>query len=243
MKQIMKKKKVWMIGAAVLVVILFLTVVISGKIKKVDIVGNTYYTDKEIKEKLMDSAVTRNMYGLYAKYGAGVNPGIPFIEKVSVEISGSHAVTILVSEKPIIGCIKYMSQYLYFDKEGVVVESSPEYQKGIPVIEGVKFTKMTLHEPLQVADAGIFEEIMSVSQSLEKYEIATDKVVFDMDRKVTLYVGDIRVKLGHRKTYDIQIAEISNAIKEAQKKKLKGDFDMENYVEGQGQILFKQTEE
>ena len=121
------------------------------------------------------------------------------------------------------------------------MESNTEQLEGIPVIEGVNFTKMNLHEKLEVkeSDEDIFERIVGVSQLLSKYEIDTDKVVFDSKKRVTLYVGDIRVSLGKRDMYDEQIAELSKLLPKAIKKKLKGELDMENFQEGQERSIFK----
>ena len=243
-KIITNKKGLWKIVMLTILCLLLFGVILLGSIKKVEVVGCSYYSEKEIEEKVMNSALTRNCYGLYFVYATGHGESIPFVEKISVDITGVRAVRIVVSEKTIVGCIKYMGEYLYFDKDGVVVESSGEKQEGIPLIEGVNFTKMNLREKLEVAekDEDIFERIMGVSQLLSKYEISTDKVLFDSDRKVILYADHIRIKLGKRDMYDDQIAELSKLLPKAKKKKLKGVLDMENFEQGQQNIIFKKDE-
>ena len=161
------------------------------------------------------------------------------MEKVDVQLKGLGSVQIQIWEKTIIGCIKYMGEYLYFDRDGVVVESTVKQQEGIPLVEGVTFRRMNLYEKMEVENDEIFERIMGVSQLLSKYQIATDKVVFDQSSKVTLYVEDIRILLGKRDSYDEQIAELSKLLPKARKKKLKGTLDMESFWEGQEQIIFK----
>ena len=49
---------------------------------------------------------------------------IPFIDTIEVNVISRNKVSIKVYEKDIIGYIKHLGYYLYFDKEGIVVESS-----------------------------------------------------------------------------------------------------------------------
>lgn len=241
MKHLKNKKKIWIVVILLLFFLTFLGIFFGAKIKDVHVVGCEYYTEEQIKNKVIDSGLAENTFGLYFMYAFEQGVDIPFVEKISIEVTGMHSVDIIICEKAMIGCIHYMSEYIYFDKDGVVVESNTEQLEGIPVIEGVNFTKMNLHEKIEVKeeDEDIFERIMGVSQLLSKYEIDTDKVVFDTKKRVTLYVGDIRVSLGKRDMYDEQIAELSKLLPKAIKKKLKGQLDMENFEEGQDRSIFK----
>ena len=241
MKYLQNKKKICILVILLIFFLTFLGIFFGAKIKNVHVVGCEYYTEEQIENKVLHSGVTENTFGLYFTYAFNRGVEIPFVEKISVEVTGVHSVDIIISEKAMIGCIHYMSEYIYFDKDGVVVESNTEQLEGIPVIEGVNFTKMNLHEKLEVkeSDEDIFERIVGVSQLLSKYEIDTDKVVFDSKKRVTLYVGDIRVSLGKRDMYDEQIAELSKLLPKAIKKKLKGELDMENFQEGQERSIFK----
>lgn len=241
MKHLKNKKRVWILVILFIFFLVFLGVFFGAKIKRVHVVGCEYYTEEQIEKKIINTGLTTNTFGLYFMYAFDRGVEIPFVEKISVEVTGMNSVDIIVSEKTMIGCIHYMSEYIYFDKDGVVVESNTEKLEGIPVIEGVNFTKMNLHEKLEVKkeDDDIFERIMGVSQLLSKYQIETDKVSFDSKKRVTLYVGDIRVSLGKRDMYDEQIAELSKLLPKAIKKKLKGELDMENFQEGQERSIFK----
>ena len=137
-----------------------------------------------------------------------------------------------------------MGEYIYFDQDGVVVESTTKKQKAIPLIEGINFKKMNLNEQLEVEkeEKDIFERITGISQLISKYDIESDKIVFDNKKKVMLYTGKIRVNLGKRNDYEEQIAELSKLLPKAKKKKLKGVLDMEYFEEGQDQIIFKVDE-
>ena len=242
MKQ--NKKKIWMAVMLAVILLLMIGFLLGARIKEVHIVGCKYYTEEELQEKLMHNAITKNTYGLYFTYALDKGEQLPFIESIEVKVNKIGSVDIHVVEKPIVGCMQYMSEYIYFDKDGVVVESDEELLEGVPLIEGIHFTKMTRNKPLGVKeeDQAIFEQIKNVSQLLIKYEIDTDRVKFDNKRKITLYVGKVRVKLGKRTSYDDQIAELSKLLPKAKKKKLKGELDMEYFEKGQEQIVFKKDE-
>ena len=228
------------IGMGILIIfVLFVGIAVGGRIKNVAIIGCEFYTDEEIKEKVMSNPVTKNSLGLYLAYTFNQLPKIPFVGGIDINIVERDTVEIIVYEKTMIGCLKYMGEYLYFDKEGVVVESSVEKKDNVPVIVGVTFSRMNLYEKLQVENDEIFEKIMGISQLLSKYKVETDKILFDTQENVTLYAGKISVKLGKRERYDDQIAELSKLLPKAKKKNLKGMLNMENFEEGQEKIIFE----
>ena len=46
---------------------------------------------------------------------------------------------IIIYEKSIVGYVSYMSSYMYFDKDGIVVESSSSQLDGVPWVTGLDF--------------------------------------------------------------------------------------------------------
>lgn len=241
----LKKKKLREFVLILIILGIFLgfaIIVFFAKIDNVTVVGCEFYTEEEIKEKVMKNIVTQNSIGLYLTYQLQKDTDIPFVEKIDVNIISWDSVEILIYEKAMVACIKYMGEYLYFDRDGVIVESATEPIENVPLIEGVTFQKMNLHEKLEVKEEGIFEKILGISQLLSKYKLDLDKVAFEYDKSVTLYTGKIRVKLGKKERYDEQIAELSKLLPEAQKKKLKGVLNMENFEEGQNQVILQVDE-
>lgn len=236
-----KKKKIFLSSILILILLLFIGVVFLGKIKYVKVTGCEYYSQEEIQKEIMNNGITQNSFGLYYTYALNKGKSLPFVDEISVELKGINRVLIHVQEKSAVGCIKYMGEYIYFDKEGTVVESTIKKQAKIPIIEGINFQKMNLNEKLEIAkeEEDIFERISGIYQLLTKYDIETDKIAFDRRKKVTLYTGNIRVNLGKRSDYEEQMAELSKLLPKAKKKKLKGILDMEHFKEGQDQIIFK----
>ena len=235
-------KKFVLISITISILLGFVIIFFVGKIKNISIIGCEFYTEEEIKEKVINNIITQNSLGLFLTYQLKKETEIPFVEKIDVNMISWDSVEIIVYEKAMVACIKYMGEYLYFDKDGVIVESTTEPIENIPLIEGVTFQKMNLHEKLEVKEEGIFEKILGISQLLSKYELDLDKVAFEYDKSVTLYTGNIRVKLGKKERYDEQIAELSKLLPIAQRRKLKGVLNMENFKEGQDRTILQVEE-
>lgn len=208
------------------------------RVRKVEIVGNEYYTEEQLHNMFITGIRDENTILLYLKM-KGIRKGsIPFIEEIEVDYVDRHTVRIGVYEKVVTGCIKYMSHYVYFDKDGIVVETSPEPREGVPYITGLQMKSFTLYKTMDIEDQGLFDQILNLSQLIQKYKIKVDKIQFGVQKDVTLYSGEIEIPLGKRTMYDEQIAELSNLLPQAEG--LSGVLDMKDYTPGQGRIILQE---
>ena len=197
-------------------------------ITSVTVTGNSHYTEDEIKEMVFTGPYSYNSLVLSAIYRDRSIEDIPFIEKMDVDIVGADRVRINVYEKAVAGYVEYLGHYMYFDKDGIVVESSNRIMEGIPFVTGLSYDHVVLHEPLPVKDPKVFLTILNVTQLLEKYNISTDRIAFDSDMKITLYFGNARVSLGTDDFIDEKINEMQLLL--PQLKGYSGVLHMENYV-------------
>ncbi len=122
----------------------------SFNLETVEVVGAKEYTSEQIKAQVITSSWEQNALYLYLKYEFFSAPRLPFVEKLNVEMNGNHGITIYVYEKMVAGCVEFMGEYLYFDKDGIVVESSSKKLDHIPEIKGLKFSEIILNEKLKV---------------------------------------------------------------------------------------------
>ena len=121
---------------------------------------------------------------------------------------------VVVFEKSVVGCVSYMSSYMYFDKDGIIVESSSEQLPGVPVITGLEFGHIVLHQPLPVADQDIFGEILNLTQVLNVSGIQVDRINYSSYKEAELVMGDIMVELGNSDSLDGKIAELHDIMPE-----------------------------
>lgn len=221
---------------ALLITVLIMAVIIAAiiylwynySITNVSVTGNEHYTDDEIKDMVFTGPYSYNSIVLSLMYRDKSIKDIPFIEKMDVEIVNANSVRINVYEKAVAGYVEYLGHYMYFDKDGIVVESSNRIMEGIPFVTGLSYDHLVLHEPLPVKRSSVFLTILNVTQLLGKYDIKTDRIAFDPDENITLYFGNARVSLGTDDYIDEKINEMHLLL--PQLRGYSGTLHMENYV-------------
>ena len=159
--------------------------------------GNIHYSDEEIKDIVMEGVLGNNSLYLSMKYKNKGIEGIPFVDVMDVSILAPDTVRITVYEKALTGYVKYLGSYMYFDKDGYVVESASSLTAGVPQILGLEFDHLVVGEALPVDNPEIFNRILNVTKLLEKYELASERIYFQKNGNVTLYFGNVKVALGN----------------------------------------------
>lgn len=165
-------------------------------VKTVYVEGNVHYSEEEIKEIVMDGLLGDNSLYLSFKYKNRGVENIPFVDVMDVKVLAPDTIRIVVYEKILTGYIKHMDTYLYFDKDGYVVENSGVRTAGVPQITGLRFDHVVVGEQLPVKDENVFNSILNVTKLLRKYELAAEKIHFNDAGEVTIYFGQVRVALG-----------------------------------------------
>lgn len=224
------------VGIVLLVACIFLLLLSRYTVKTITVEGNTHYTNDEIVSMVMKNKLDRNSLFLSLKYRKKGIEGIPFIEKMSVNIVAPDTIKIIVYEKAVAGYIEYLGKYMYFDKDGIVVETSDVKTEGIPQITGLKFEYVILHERLPIDNEEIFQLILDITQLLTKYEIKADKIYFDKNNQMTLYFENIRVRLGDISNIDDKIIRLKSILPELEGEK--GILRMDKYEENMTNITF-----
>ena len=204
-------KKRALIITLVLVLLAGLTVWIwvGYEVKEVSVTGNKHYTREQIIDMVMTGPLGHNSLFLFLKYRNRPVEDIPFIETMDVKILSPDSISITVYEKAIAGCVCYLDRYMYFDKDGIVVESSVARHADMPYVTGLEFDHVVLYEKLPVENEEIFDSILTITQLLSKYNIDSDQIYFDPEKKITLYFGDARVYLGSMDNIDEKMNELN----------------------------------
>lgn len=204
------------------------------RVKSIEYVGNKHYDEEQMDAFLFDAHPPNAL--LYKLFG-GKDKEIPFIQKVDVEVQWPDRMTVTVYEKAVVGYISYMGCNMFFDKDGIVVESSAEYYEGIPEISGLSFRSIVLDSKLEVGNDAVFKQILELTQAFEKYGLDIRKVHFNSAYDVTLYMGDIKVLLGSAadcmdKLYALK--QMSGKLSEMQ-----GTLYLSDYNGSESSIIFK----
>lgn len=205
-------------------------------ITKVNVSGNSHYTENEIKDMVFENEYDYNSIILFFKYHNKTIEDIPFIEQMDVEIVDSNFVRITVYEKAVAGYVEYLGHYMYFDKDGIIVESSNEVIDGVPFVTGLKFDHVVLHKEIPTKKKDVFLTILNITQLLNKYDIKTDRIAFDSNSNITLYFGNARVLLGTDDFIDEKINEMHLLLPKLTG--YSGTLHMENYTGEESNFSF-----
>ena len=237
-----KSKRTLILSVALL---LLVTVFIVGyeyiirnyTVTTVYVEGNVHYTNEEIMEMVMGGKFGHNSLFLSLKYKDRGMEDIPFIQAMDVTIETKDTIRITVYEKALAGYVSYLGQYVYFDKDGIVVEASTEQTAGIPQVTGLKFDRVILHEQLPVDKPEVFDDVLNITQQLEKYSMSADRIYFDSDYRVTLVFGEAKVSLGDDGYIDEKIMKLQYILPSLMGEK--GTLDMREYSEDMKSYTFE----
>lgn len=240
-----EKKKLnlkWIIAGITALFLIFSVLLAAGifHVEKVEITGNSYYTENEISELVMGEH--KNSLYLMFLYNYLGGREIPFIDNVEVSFVSPSHIKIRVYEKTIIGYVEYMGSNLYFDKDGTVVESSNEVVTGVPCVKGLRFDSLTLYQPLNVKNEDIFDILLSVTKMMKKYELKPDAITLKKEgTEIVLTFANVRINLGAGKNMDEKAARIQSLLPDLADKS--GVLHMEEYTNESTNISFIRDKE
>lgn len=220
-----------------IVLIAVIVLFMNFRLENVIVEGTTRYTEEEIKNRLITEKTDQITLFYYLRQHFSDPVSIPFVEKVDVSMENRNTIHVTVYEKLVVGCVEMMGGYLYFDKDGIVVESTKERLEDIPQVTGLKFDKIVLHEKLEIQKEGLFETILNVTKLIKKFEIPIDAMRFNSDYELILTSDGIEVLLGRKDFYDEQLGALKNVLEAAGDKKL--SIDMKNYSKNNKKIISK----
>lgn len=222
-----KRSRKWLVVLAVIIVLA--AGICSVNIRQVTVTGNTHYTEKEIVDMIFQKNMDWNSTYCYLQDHVKDHQQIPFVEDYKLVFQNPFHVQVIIHEKTVVGYVSYMSSYMYFDKDGIIVESSSQKLHGIPWITGLKFGHIVLYQKLPVESERVFEEILNLTQILSIYDLSVDKIQYNTLGEATLYMGEIEVILGSNEGLNGKIAELGDMLPQLEGKS--GILYLDNYDE------------
>jgi len=230
-----KRKLKWILAGIVIALLLAGGGIYAGfMVTDITYTGNKHYTQQQMTECIFGTEHPNAL--IYTLFGKK-NKNIPFIQKYDVEVTWPNKMNVAVYEKAIVGYISYMGCNMYFDKDGIVVESSSENYEDVPQITGLDFKSIVLDAKLEVGNDAVFSQILELTQAFDKYQLGVKKVCFDSSYNVSLYMGNVKVMLGSAADCNDKLY----ALKQVSEKLtgMKGTLHLENYDGTTASIIFK----
>ena len=230
-------------GMAAAALVLALLAAANITIREMSVKGNEFYTNEEIRDMLFDTPLKRNTIYCYLNNRFGEHQTIPFVERYQIEFRSLSSVEVIVYEKNIVGYIEYLGSNLFFDRDGMIVESSSRVIEGVPIVSGLKLDHVILYQKLPVERQDVFEVLLNLTQLFERYEIKADKIFFDKNFNAQVMIDNITVRLGDDENLDLKIGELKNILPKLAG--LSGTLYLEGYQENSinTAYVFKKDEE
>lgn len=202
-----------------IILILILVILAGGigylstfKLKVIQITGCNLVAEEDVRNAIENSGFMNNTIVLYIKNKIKPIETIPFVAKIDIDFVSKNQVVVTVYEKSIAGCIEYMDGYVYFDKDGIILESSSEKKKEIPCIEGLKFDSWEMGEKLPIDNEEKFTHILAITQLIDKYELEIDQIEFTPENEIVLYHDDIRIEIGEGDYLAVQMMNLGSIL-------------------------------
>lgn len=230
-----KRKKIG-IPAAVLLVLTAAAALWLVRVTEITVTGNKQYSDEQMTEILFPDPISRISIVCYLRDRFREHETIPFVEDYEIVFQNPKKVEVIVYEKSVVGYVSYMSSYMYFDKDGIIVESSGEKLAGIPWITGLNFGHIVLYQKLPVESDDVFQEILNLTQILSIYELQVDRIKYNQFGEATLYMEEIEVILGNNEALNGKIAELHDMLPKLAGRS--GVLYLDNYDETNTSLMY-----
>lgn len=223
----MKKRRIFrlLILAAVLGGAIYFAV--GCKLEHLEIRPGSFYSADEIERRLFTKGTDKYAYLFATRINRFWHEQIPFVEKVDVELVDKNSVIVYVYDKAVIGCVEHMGSYVYFDREGIAVDSTVSRREGIPLVTGLGFSEITMGDRLDLSDSTAFKTILNILLLLEKNGLTATDIDFGLRKDVTVHIDGNEFLLGTKGDYDVKINNIPQALAAMDDGKYR--FDFKNY--------------
>jgi len=229
---------VMIVGGIILFFVLLIGILAYAyKIETVVVEGNIHYTESEIRDMVITDTLSQNsLYlNLKSKY---TDPGeIPFIEDMEVTVTSPHEIKITVYEKTLAGYITYLGKVMYFDRDGIVVETDDNVPDDIPEVLGLDFSSVVLYDKLPADNDDIFDLILNITLLLEKYSLDAKAIYFDNVYDIFLFIGDVKVSMGEGDYLEEKFIHLSGIMPNLEGKS--GTLRMEDFTPDSSSVTFE----
>lgn len=200
-------------------------------VKDIEITGCEVVDAQVVHDAIKEEAPLDNTLLLCLKGKLNQLGEIPFISKMDIEFTGKHSVSVMVYEKSMAGCVEYMNSYVYFDKDGVVLDASDKMVDGVPCIKGLTFSQWEMGEKLPISDEKKFQSILTITQLVDKYGLDIDGIKFTAENEIILTHKEITIELGEGEYLAVQMMNLGSILENLEG--MSGtlymkDFDSEN---------------
>lgn len=238
---VIKKKK----PGRILFLLLILAVIGVGiyymavefSIEGMEVSGTGTYTDGEVIHAVMSEDYVPNTLIMILENKIFGQTYLPFVEEMTMGYEDPHILKIAVREKLRAGVFEYMDKYVYFNDQGMAMESRNHLFEGVPVVTGVEFEKLVLGEKIPVK-GDYFRIIVLITKKISTYELPISEIRFQGEDDITLIAGNYKIYLGSSLYLEDKMSKISSVLSSVSAGQKEGTIDMHLYTDEKEIITF-----
>lgn len=216
----------------IFVLVFFLGFRVTG----VQVEGNSFYTDDQIKNMVLNAPIAKNsiLAGFIDTEKSTKDEAM--IDSITVSRVDRNTLLLQVKEKQMIGYIEFQGQCVNFDRQGIVQIITEEPLENVPKIEGIDVKEAVQGERLSGINTSKLNTILSVGKMLEKMEDKPDRLAFNDLNQLVMYYGTIEVRLGDDENMDEKINRLVGILPELEG--MSGILHLENTTEDSESVVF-----
>lgn len=212
MKKHQRKKKSVKRGRIFLLVVVIAAVtggiiLWNTPLSEIHVHGAAQYTEEEIKQLIFSKPSEQKFLYAWLRDKFIKNKQFPRILSYELEFKTIHSVDIYVRENRMVGCVSYGGSYLYFDKDGMIIESRTNRFEGVPIVEGLAYEEIVLGQKIKADSNEIFQNALRLADILQNRGIYADSIYCSYDNQLEFCVGKIIVKLGDSSYLEEKVTE------------------------------------
>lgn len=237
-----RKRKIKSIWIAILTIILlaslfFLVIITVFRVEKVTVKGNELYADSAIERLVLDKKYSWNSLYVYFHHRFGKKEAVPFVDSMEVALAGPKEVVVTVYEKGLIGYVKRDTDqnYIYFDKDGFVIDIREDPSDAVPEIIGVNAYGADVYEKLEIPEKTL-RCLLTLTQDLVKHDLSCDTIELTEKSDVILTLGETKVKLGRNENLTEKVSRIAEILPKLTNRA--GTLDLSTWTEETTDIVF-----
>lgn len=235
----MSRRKLYriIIEAVAGILLIFVLVFFLGfRVTGVQVEGNSFYTDDQIKNMVLNAPIAKNsiLAGFIDTEKSTKDEAM--IDSITVSRVDRNTLLLQVKEKQMIGYIEFQGQCVNFDRQGIVQIITEEPLENVPKIEGIDVKEAVQGERLSGINTSKLNTILSAGKMLEKMEDKPDRLAFNDLNQLVMYYGTIEVRLGDDENMDEKINRLVGILPELEG--MSGILHLENTTEDSESVVF-----
>lgn len=227
-----------LLGILLFLVIAFFVVIKVFVIKNVKVEGNQLYEEQLIKNAVLNDEYSWNSLYVLIKYKFVETDAVPFIDTMEISMNNPQSITIKVYEKGLLGSL-YMNtvgEIAYFDKDGIVTETSKRVIENVPEVKGMQCDEIILYEQLPVESQQL-RELLTLTQTLKREDLIPDSIQYGIEDAPVLHYGDVEVTMGSMDLLTQKVARLKEILPKVET--MVGTLHLENWTEESTNIVFE----